>query len=276
MTRPERLVLIGHPVSQSLSPSMHNAALEAMGSSIRYEALDVLPEDLGVTLSDISHTRCGGNFTIPHKKAAMQSMRVVSDVAHSVGAVNTFLSDGYGGIDGDNTDVTGFDKSIRELLGEIRPGIRVAVLGSGGAAAAALTAIDRWEGATASVHARDLARAMSMRMRHSAVVRVCSMRDPCLGDADMVVNATPIGMGTDDVPVDLTHLKPGAVVFDMVYGRIETRLVRDARESGHEAMDGLRMLLHQGVAAFNLWFGEEPPADVMWSALLAATGRASS
>jgi shikimate dehydrogenase len=274
MNQPERLVLIGHPVSQSLSPSMHNAALEARGSNIRYEALDVLPDDLSSLLKELSRTKCGGNFTIPHKKTAMQSMRVVSDVAHSVGAVNTFWTDGYGGIDGDNTDVTGFDKSVQELLGHTPSGIRVAVLGAGGAAAAALTAIDRWEGATASVHARDLARAMSMRMRHSAVMRVCSMRDPCLSDADLVVNATSIGMGTDDIPVDLTQLKPGAFVFDLVYGRSETRFVREARAAGHEAMDGLRMLLHQGVAAFTLWFGEEPPADVMWNALLAATGRA--
>jgi len=270
----ERLAIIGHPVSQSLSPLMHNAALEAIGSSVRYEALDVLPENLSATLQELSRTRCGGNFTIPHKKAAMQAMRVVSDVAHSVGAVNTFWSDGYGAIDGDNTDVAGFDKSVAEMLGETPSGIRVAVLGTGGAAAAALTAIDRWPDATASVHGRDLARAMSMRMRHSAVVRACSMRDPCLGDADLVVNATPIGMGNDEIPVDLSQLRRDAFVFDMVYGRSETRFVREARESGHEAMDGLRMLLHQGVAAFVLWFGQEPPAEVMWSALREATGRA--
>ena len=273
MIQRERLALIGHPVSQSLSPTMHNAALEAVGSSVRYEALDVLPGDLPAILEEFSHTRCGGNFTIPHKKAAMQSMRVVSDVAHSVGAVNTFWSDGYGAIDGDNTDVVGFDKSIEEMLGQSPKEIRVAVLGAGGAAAAALTAIDRWPGTTASVHARDLARAMSMRMRHSAVIRACSMRDPCLADADLVVNATPIGMGSDELPVDLAQLKPGAAVFDMVYGRGETRFVREARESGRNAMDGLRMLLHQGVAAFILWFGEEPPAEVMWRALREAAGR---
>ena len=146
MIQPERLVLIGHPVSQSLSPSMHNAALEARGSDIRYEALDVPADDLAASLSELALTRCGGNFTIPHKKAAMQSMRVVSDVAHSVGAVNTFWCDGYGAIDGDNTDVTGFDKSVEELLGNTPGGIRVAVLGAGGAAGAALTAIDRGRG----------------------------------------------------------------------------------------------------------------------------------
>ena len=152
--------------------------------------------------------------------------------------------------------------------------LEVAILGAGGAAAAALTSIDQWPDVSASVHARDLARAMSMRMRHSAVVRVCSMRDPCLGDADLVINATPIGMGADELPVDLTHLRPDAVVFDMVYGRDETHFVREAREAGHRTSDGLRMLLHQGVAAFTLWFGEAPDREVMWKALLGATGRA--
>lgn len=274
MTLRERLVLIGHPVSQSLSPVMHNAALEAKGWAIRYEAIDVESENLAATLEQLSHTRSAGNFTIPHKKTAMKSMRVVSDVAHSVGAVNTFWSDGYGAVDGDNTDVAGFEESVRELMGQLPSGIRVAVLGAGGAAAAALTSIDRWPDVSASVHARDLARAMSMRMRHSAVVRVCSMRDPCLGDADLVINATPIGMGSNELPVDLKHLRPGALVFDMVYGRDETKFVRDAREAGHQTTDGLRMLLHQGVAAFMLWFGEAPDQEVMWNALLGATGRA--
>ena len=144
MIERERLVLIGHPVSQSLSPLMHNAALEAKGSSVRYEAMDVLPENLEAVLAELSHTRSGGNLTIPHKKTALKSMRVISDVAHSVGAVNTFWSDGYGGIDGDNTDVVGFNESIRELMGRMPSGIRVAVIGAGGAAAAALTAIDQW------------------------------------------------------------------------------------------------------------------------------------
>lgn len=269
----ERLVLIGHPVSQSLSPAMHNAALAAKGSSITYEAIDVAQENLDEVLAQLSHTRSGGNFTLPHKKSAMRSMRVVSDVAHSAGAVNTFRSDGYGAIDGDNTDVAGFEAAVGELMGQSPTGIRVAILGAGGAAAAALTSIDRWDNVTASVHARDLARAMSMRMRHSAVVRVCSMRDPCLADADLVVNATPIGMAADDLPIDLSHLRHDAAVFDMVYGREETRFVRDARQSGHQATDGLRMLLHQGVAAFTFWFGEAPDADVMWGALQEAAGR---
>ncbi len=269
----ERLVLIGHPVSQSLSPVMHNAALEAKGWTVRYEAMDVAPEDLDAAVSNLARTNCGGNITVPHKKAAMHSMRVISDLAHAVGVVNTFWGDGYGALDGDNTDVAGFEGAVRDLLGEIPSNLRVAVLGAGGSAAAALTAIDGWTGATASVHARDLARAMSTRMRHNVVVRACSMRDPCLSDADLVVNATPIGMGTDELPAEIERIRPGAAVLDLVYARNETAFVRAAREAGHPASDGLRMLLHQGVAAFSLWFHEEPDQAVMWNALLEATGR---
>ena len=94
MIQRERLVLIGHPVSQSLSPVMHNAALEAQGRELRYEAIDVHPDELDATLAQLSRIPCGGNLTIPHKKTAMHSMRVVSDLAHRVGAVNTLWADG--------------------------------------------------------------------------------------------------------------------------------------------------------------------------------------
>jgi|SRR5687768_1616939 len=273
MIQRERLVLIGHPVAQSLSPVMHNAALEAAGLALRYEAIDVEAERVGEVLAQLATQNCAGNVTFPHKKAAMNAMASHSEIAHRAGAVNTFWSDGAGSLEGDNTDVAGFDAAVVEMLGGMPEGVRVAVLGAGGAAGAVLTAIDAWPGATASVHARDLARAVAMRMRHSVVVRACSMRDPCLADADLVVNATPIGMGTDDMPEELERLAPHAVVFDLVYGRDETAFVREARARGHTASDGLRMLLHQGVAAFERWFAAPPDQAVMWSALLEATGR---
>ena len=274
MIQRERLVLIGHPVAQSLSPVMHNAALEAAGLTIRYEAIDVAPEDVAGVLGGLARENSAGNVTFPYKKAAMSAMGSYSEVAQIAGAVNTFWSDGSGSLEGDNTDVSGFDAAVVELLGGMPEGARVAVLGAGGAAGAILTAIDAWPGATASVHARDLARAVAMRMRHSVVVRACSMRDPCLADADLVVNATPIGMGTDELPEELERLAPHAVVFDLVYGPNETAFVRTARERGHTASDGLRMLLHQGVAAFERWFAAPPDQAVMWKALLEATGRA--
>jgi shikimate dehydrogenase len=99
------------------------------------------------------------------------------------------------------------------------------------------------------------------------------MRDPCLSDANFIVNATPVGMSGDQLPIELDTIRPDALVLDLVYAPAETAFVREARARGHKATDGLRMLLHQGVAAFELWFQRSPDTDVMWSALLQAAGR---
>ena len=270
----ERLVLIGHPVAHSLSPVMQNAALDAAGSTLRYEALDIPADALAATLASLRATNCAGNFTIPHKRTAMQSMQKCTPIAMRAGAVNTFWRDDDGDLAGDDTDVTGFAAMVNDVIPDLPDGVRVAVIGAGGAAAAAITAIEAWPGATVTVHARDLARAVAMRMRHSVVVRACSMRDPCLEDANIVVNATPLGLGDNDAfPVEMDRMSPAAAVLDLVYRNNETAWVRAAREHGHPAADGLSMLFHQGVAAFERWFGVEPDRQAMWNALRSATGR---
>ncbi|MEO7368071.1 MAG: shikimate dehydrogenase [Gemmatimonadaceae bacterium] len=273
MTIPERLALFGHPVAQSLSPAMHNAALAASGRTIRYETIDVLPENFDPALREFVATGGAGNVTIPHKLHAFQCMDACTEPANKSGAVNTFWRDDYNRTCGHNTDVAGFTSMIAELLGDTPSNMRVAVLGSGGAAGAVLTAIADWPGVTATVHGRDLARAAVSRMRHSVVVRAASMRDPLIGEADIVVNATPVGMSNDDLPVELDRVAPTAIIIDLVYGANETAWVRAARARGHRAVDGLSMLLHQGVAAFECWFGEEPDQFAMKQALAEAAGR---
>ena len=99
------------------------------------------------------------------------------------------------------------------------------------------------------------------------------MRDPLIAEADIVVNATPVGMSSDEHPVELDRVAPNAIIVDLVYAPQETSWVRDARARGHRAIDGLSMLLHQGVAAFECWFGEEPDQSAMKKALLEAAGR---
>ena len=269
-----RLVLIGYPVSQSLSPMMQNAALEAAGSPLRYETLEVAPDDLAATMAALRNEKSAGNVTVPHKRRALDLMSKCTPSAMRAGAINTFWTDDDGALAGDNTDVTGFAAALSELVPDIPADVRVAVLGAGGAAGAVVTAIDAWPGATVTVHARDLSRAVAMRMRHSVVVRACTMRDPCLEEADIVVNATPLGtLDTDPLPVELDRLSSSAVVFDLVYARGETAWVREARARGHIAADGLSMLLHQGAAAFERWLGIEPDRDLMWAALRKAAGR---
>jgi shikimate dehydrogenase len=273
MSQPERLALLGHPVSRSLSPAMQNAALASAGKSIRYEALDVEIADFDNALRDFLDTGGAGNVTIPHKQHAFERMDACTEQANKCGAVNTFWRDDYGRTCGHNTDVTGFATMMSELLGEITPNLRVAVLGAGGAASAVLTAIAAWPDATATVHGRDLARASATRMRHSVVVKAGSMRDPLIAEADIVVNATPVGMSSDEHPVELDRVAPNAIIVDLVYAPQETSWVRESRARGHRAIDGLSMLLHQGIAAYECWFGEEPDQSAMKQALLQAAGR---
>lgn len=273
MSQPEQLALLGHPVSRSLSPAMQNAALAASGRSIRYEVIDVTIEEFEKTLRDFVSKGGAGNVTIPHKQHAFQCMDACTEEANKCGAVNTFWRDDYARLCGHNTDVAGFASMMKEFLGDVPSNARIAVLGSGGAASAVLAAIAEWPGATATVHGRDLARATATRMRHSVVVKAASMRDPLIGEADIVVNATPVGMSSDEHPVELDRLAPGAIVVDLVYAPGETSWVRDARARGHRAIDGLSMLLNQGVASFECWFGEEPDKSAMKEALLKAAGR---
>jgi len=176
---------------------MHNAALAASGRQIKYELIDVLPANFEATLQEFIGRGGAGNVTIPHKLHAFQCMDACTESANRCGAINTFWRDDFSRTCGHNTDVAGFNSMIVELLGEPPANARVAVLGSGGAATAVLTAIADWPGVTATVHGRDLARAAVARMRHSVVVRAASMRDPTIGEADIVVNATPVGMSSE-------------------------------------------------------------------------------
>lgn len=274
MIRRERVVLIGHPVSHSLSPVMHTAALRAAGSTVQYEAIEVLPGALQSTLHSFRESNVSGNVTVPHKRHSLAAMQKLTPLASRVGAINTFWVDADGDLAGDNTDVAGFNEMMYEALGELPRNARVAVLGAGGAAAAVVTALEKWPGAVATVHARDLSQASVMQTRHSVVERAASMRDPSIHDATILVNATPLGIrDNDQLPAALDILAPGAIVVDLNYGPQETAFVRGARANGHLALDGLRMLLYQGVAAFHRWFGVDPDAGAMWHALLKATGR---
>ncbi len=135
MIERSRLVLLGHPVAQSLSPVMHNAALQAAGLTVKYEAIDVAPENFAALLAELAQENAAGNVTFPHKKAAMNAMNSYSEVAHKAGGANTFWSDGNGLPEGDNTDVAGFVAAL--AVDGFNPAHADAVvLGAGGSARA--------------------------------------------------------------------------------------------------------------------------------------------
>ena len=265
-TLPGRLVLLGHPVSHSLSPRFQNAALRAAGIPLEYEALDVAPEALDDTLAELAESRASGNVTIPHKEAVAARCTRRSPLADRCGAVNTFWHED-GALVGDNTDVGGVDAIAQALLGTARADARVALIGAGGSAAAVLAAAERWGTARVRLYNRTVERARALASRFGASVAVVGSVEEALDGATLVVNATPVGLRDDDYPVPIDILPARAAVFDLVYRTGETAWVRAARNAGHRAADGEGMLVEQGALSFERWFGIEPDRNAMWRAL---------
>lgn len=266
MQLPGRLVLLGHPVAHSLSPAFQNAALRRAGIPLVYEALDVLPGQLATVAALLAEANGAGNVTVPHKPAFFALCARRSPVAERVGAVNTFWTED-GALVGDNTDVGGFEAAVRRHFGPPRARERVAVLGAGGAAAAVLAAVERWEGARARLHARTMARAKSLVAAFPRIATTEHDLGAALDGATLVVNASPVGLEGDRYPVDPALIPAGADVYDLTYRRGETAWVHACRARGLRAADGTAMLIEQGALSFERWFGRQADRRVMEEAI---------
>ena len=262
---PGRLVLIGHPVSHSLSPAFQNAALRRAALPVRYELVDVLPSALDSTLDTFIITNTWGNVTIPHKERVSARCSRVTPLAERVGAVNTFWIEN-GALVGDNTDVGGFLELLRATAPDADRAKPVALLGAGGAAAAVIAGLEEGGFVEVRVHSRSESRAAALCSRFSTA-RPVRRIDEAVRDACVVVNATPAGLDGVSMPVSIDMLDRCATVVDLVVGRNETPVVHAARAKGHRAADGLTMLLAQGALAFERWFGVAPDRDVMRQAV---------
>jgi len=265
--RPTRLFLLGHPLAHSLSPRIHGAALAAARIDATYELLDTPPTALERTLDRLRREGAAGNVTIPHKEAVRVACDVVSTTAARAGAVNTFWVEGNR-LMGDNTDVAGFESAVVGLLGGApRERLRVALLGAGGAARAVLTAVERWPTASVALYNRSSARAERLAAEFPVVREVASSANDAAAGADLVVNASPVGLYDEAHPVPLDALAPDGALLDLVYRPGVTAWVRAARAEGRRAADGLDMLIEQGALAFERWFGVTPDREAMRAAL---------
>lgn len=280
---PSRLVILGSPVKHALSPIMQAAALRHAGIPVEYHRLEVVAADLGSVLSGLARERAGGNVTIPHKEAVAARVDHRTAVAERVGAVNTFWVDD-GCLIGHNTDVTGASTAIRALVADkadAASDTSVVVLGAGGSAAATLVALHELGFRDIAIVARTAARADALVARIAVDARVVAMTgaDDVIARAGLVINATPVGLLDDALPVPVRALRAEAAIFDLVYRPGQTSWVRACRLAGHRAEDGIRMLVEQGAAAFEAWFRIAAPRDAMWSAVGAVPpvyGRISS
>lgn len=261
--------VIGDPVGHSLSPVIHNAAFEALGLDWVYAAFPV-PSGRGAAAVEAVRTLglAGLNVTMPHKADVAAAVDRLSPVAKLLGAVNTVYRSGSD-LWGESTDGAGFIDALRNDEGFDPGGRRVVVLGAGGAARAVILAMGAAGASDIAVVNRTRSSAEAAAALAGPVGRVGTEAD--VEGADLVVNATPIGMAGglgEVVAVDPAHLHAGQVVADLVYAPPRTPLLAAAKDRGCVAVSGLGMLIHQAAHSFRLWTGEDPPLEVMSAAAL--------
>ena len=270
-----KLALLGYPLSHSLSPVMHNAALAEAGIEGSYEALPVPPESLAEAVGRVRAGEFdGANVTVPHKEAVVRLLDGLTPVADIIGAANTLLRQ-EGRLIGHNTDAAGLLADLHAH--EVKIAERaVLILGAGGAARAAVAACAGM-GAEIRVMARRREQAEALAgivpSPWSDVSPPIEFFDwtplgllQACDDCDLILNATPLGMSprTEASPwIEGTPFPPSAFVYDLVYNPPETLFVRQARAEGLHAATGLGMLVEQGALAFELWTGASAPRAVM-------------
>lgn len=284
---PVRLAVIGDPIAHSRSPAFQNAALDVCGIGAAYTRLHVPPSRFTEVLRALPGAGfLGANVTIPHKASALAGVDVADAYARASGSVNTIVVSGEK-LHGFNTDGPGISRAIREEFSCDLRDLRVVLLGAGGGAGRAIAVQCAMEKCArlvlvnrslekAQLLATELAPYFLSEPTSGSLDRVCAItfedgdlrRE--LENADILINATSLGMNRSDGPVvPASHLHSNLLVYDTVYTRGGSRLIDDAAAVGARGANGLGMLLHQGALAFEIWFNRPAPLAVMRQALLA-------
>lgn len=280
---PIRLGVFGDPVAHSLSPQMQNAALKHCQIDMQYVRFQISPDELREALNLIRDLKfVGVSLTVPHKIAALELVDDLEESAKSIGAVNAVKNNGK--LQGLNTDGKGFARAIREEFVVDLRDLRVMILGAGGAARAIamqcakencerLVIANRTleKGKKLADELRDFfagPRVLGPVARLQAIAWDEAAFRFQIGNVDLIVNATPLGLNrSDPSPIPTRLLAPHLMVYDTIYSERRTPFVSAAVEAGARGANGLSMLLHQGALAFETWFGREAPLDVMRAAL---------
>lgn len=262
-----RAAVIGSPVTHSLSPLLHNAAFNSLGMDWEYLALEITESELDEVLAQMRSGNLGGlSVTMPLKTRVASLVDECTSTAEKLSAVNCVVANEKGLI-GHNTDGDGF---LNGLIHEAQfdpKGKKVAVIGAGGAARAVIEALARSGAASIMVVNRTPAKAESAADLAGEVGAVGTLED--ISGADLVVNATSIGMKDSqvDIPCSVDFLHSSQLVVDLIYHPLETRWISLAKQKGIDSYNGVSMLLFQAAEAFTLWTGEEAPISIMQEAI---------
>lgn len=272
------LGLFGFPVEHTLSPAMHNAAFKTMGVDMRYLPFKVSPQDLLHAVRAVRALNLTGvNITVPHKEKVIPHLDEVDKEALFIGAVNTIVNKD-GKLIGYNTDGRGFMKSLFETGINVR-GKKILIIGAGGASRAISYYLSEKAG---KLFLFDIDKKKADRLINdlSSIRKNVfffnlhpSSFNPAFHELDLIINATPLGLKKGDpLPINLNNLHKKHIICDLIYKK--TPLLDKASQKGCKTMNGLGMLLWQGVFALELWTGKKPPVAVMQKALKAGLANA--
>lgn len=258
--------VIGHPIAHSKSPQLHGHWLKTHNLPGYYIPMDVTPDDLPDVIGTLRKMGfVGVNITVPHKVKVMELADLVTDRASLIGAANTLIFRRDGKLHADNTDGYGFIQNLRQNAPDWNPKAGpAAVLGAGGAARAVIASLLEVGVPEIMVSNRTRVRAEALQSDFGNRLRVVDwvQAGNMMDEVVTVVNTTSLGMiGKPELRVPLDGLRKGTLVTDLVYAPLQTRLLREAEEMGCVTVDGLGMLLHQAVPAFERWFGVRPEVD---------------
>lgn len=257
-----RACVIGWPITHSRSPLIHSFWLRQYGINGSYTRQPVQPSALANFLDSLPRSGYAGcNITIPHKENAFDLVTVADDTTRRIGAVNTVYVNN-GKTFGTNTDGEGFINNLRQSAPRLSiRDSRVVVLGAGGASLAIINALLEQGSHEVVVANRTEEKSMLLRRRFGSRIVPLNWNSAAdhLSECSLLVNTTSLGMtGQPDMVLDLSRLSPSAVVTDIVYTPLRTKLLVDAAMKGNTVIEGLGMLLHQAVRGFSLWFGVTP------------------
>ncbi|MHA2288522.1 MAG: shikimate dehydrogenase [Promethearchaeota archaeon] len=269
--RTKVLCVIGHPIEHSLSPAMHNAALQESSLDYIYLAFDVPPEDLEKAVIGFKkHDMKGINVTIPHKETIIKYLDHVDPLAKKIGAVNTIKNE-EGNLIGKNTDAFGAKQALIKAGFGIKEK-KVLILGAGGAARAVSFALSDESDEIficdiIEKRAIALANELKNKMKVKAVGKKSNYETlrSLIIDVDLLINATPVGMYPDvnKTPISKDLLTDHLYVYDIIYNPLNTQLLKDASEIGCKTLNGIEMFINQGALAFEWWTGTKPNTNTM-------------
>jgi len=282
---PIRLGVFGDPVAHSLSPQIQNAALNVCKTELQYARFHIRANELRTALILLRELDFAGiNLTVPHKIAACSQVDEMDERARRSGVVNT-IRIREAKLIGTNTDGEGFVRAIREQFSVDLRDLRVLLLGAGGGTGHAIAwqcALENCERLVLVNRTFEKAKALVEQLRPcfagprvlgpAARLQAIEWNETAMrgqmADIDLIVNATPLGLNpSDSSPVPARLFLPHHIVFDAVYGPLKSRFIRAANDAGARGANGLSMLLHQGALAFEFWFDQEAPLDVMRKAI---------